>query len=291
MIWKPNRWIALTLGLFLSPSGMLYAGKAKWAIFYFLLSVFTVLIGFIFMEARKDTASFLGLLNLTIVAISSVHTFWVAKHYQEPSTRPWYSHWYGIILIFLAIGAPIFLVRSFLFEPFRLPSASMEPSYKRESQIIISKWGFGNYGTYGINVYRTTPSAQLHRGDAIVFSFPQDPSMDYFKRVIGVPGDTIEYRSKKLLINGRPVPLSNQSSVTRLDHFAKAHNYDLFTETFDAASWNIQNDRDIQGNEFTMTVPEKMYFVMGDNRDQSNDSRYWGYVPETAIKGKVIYSF
>ena len=110
--------------------------------------------------------------------------------------------------------------------------------------------------------------------------------MDYLKRVIGLPGDTIEYRSKKLLINGKPVLQSIKS-----DRIAQTHHYDIFTETFDAASWSIQNDRDIQGNEFTMTVPEKMYFVMGDNRDHSNDSRYWGYVPETSIKGKVIYSF
>lgn len=286
MSWKPNRWIALALGLLLSPSGMLYAGKATWAIFYFLLSVFTVLTGFILLEASKDTTSFLGMLNLTIVIISSTHTFWIAKHYQESAVRPWYSHWYGILLIYLAICAPVFLVRSFFYEPYRLPSTSMEPSFKRQSQIIISKWGFGNYGAYGISVYRTTPSARLSRGDAIVFSFPRNPSMDYLKRIIGLPGDTIEYRSKKLLINGKPVLLSSQS-----DLFAQTKHYDVFTETFDAASWNIQNDRDIQGNEFTMTVPEKMYFVMGDNRDHSNDSRYWGYVPETAIKGKVIYSF
>ena len=102
----------------------------------------------------------------------------------------------------------ITIFRSFFYEPYRIPSSAMAPTYLNGDYIVISKYGYGNYGAYGINLLKTSPSRRIHRGDLIVFSYPPDPKIDYVKRVIGLPGDHVSYKSKILSINNKTITLN-----------------------------------------------------------------------------------
>ena len=186
---------------------------------------------------------------------------------------------YSAILVILAM-------RAFFFEPYAIPSAGMAPSYPSHSYIIISKFGYGNYGVFGSPVYHTSLSEPIRHGDAIVFTFS---GVDYLKRVIGIPGDTVEYRAKKLWINGKPVVLSRHVFARQTNSTGQTINYDVFTETYGRVNWRIQNMQDMPARDFKAVVPPHKYLLMGDNRDNSRDSRYIGYVPEDTIKGRVIY--
>jgi signal peptidase I len=291
MTWQPNRWIAIALNIVLIPAGLLYVGNGRWALYYALMSLALVFAAFFLLDGGKDAGLLIGLFNILILVSTTIHTYRIAGQYDPSTLRPWYSHWYGIAAIYLTLIIPIVLVRAFFFEPFKLPSASMAPSFPKHTQVIITKFGFGNYGTYGFSVLKTKPSKALHHGDVIVFSYPREANLDYMKRVIGLPRDTIEYRYKQLWINGKPVVQSNPSTLSNTEITGEVTHYDVFSEALGTEKWKIQNIHNLPENNFKITVPEHMYFVMGDNRDQSNDSRFWGYVPESAIKGKVILSF
>lgn len=291
MTWKPNRWIALVLNIVLTPAGLLYVGNGRWAFYYALMSLALVFAAFFLLDGGKDSGLLIGSFNILILVSATIHSYQIANRYDSKTPRPWYSHWYGIAAVYIACITPVILVRTFFFEPFKLPSASMAPSFPKHTQVIITKFGFGNYGTYGISVLKTKPHKALYHGDVIVFSYPREENLDYMKRVIGLPGDTLEYRYKQLWINGKPVMQSNPSTLSDAGITGEITHYDVFSEAFGTEKWKIQNIHDLPGNDFKTTVPQHMYFVMGDNRDQSNDSRFWGYVPESAIKGKVILSF
>ncbi|MDR2874734.1 MAG: signal peptidase I [Methylobacillus sp.] len=285
MNWKPNRWIALALGLFIGLVGFLYVGKWRWAAFYFGLVLLFVVASFFLPIAEWGLP-----LRIALAIITAIQTFIFAIRYPPTAHRPWYSRWYGIMLIILATITPILLTRVF-YEPFYVPGASMEPSYTRGEYILISKSGYGNYRAYGITIYKAEISAPLHHGDVVVFDYPRDPSKTYFKRVIGSPGDTIAYRSKALWINGQPVSQVRQSEQRMDDPEFGSRIYDVYTESFGASRWKIRISQDKPNDDFEITVPPHMYFVMGDNRDNSMDSRHFGFVSEDAIIGKVIYTF
>lgn len=157
--------------------------------------------------------------------------------------------------------------------------------------MIISKWGYGNYGSYGINLVHKKPTKVIKHGDVIVFSFPPEPKMNLVKRVIGLPGETVSYKSGRLFINNVAVPTK---SVERYAHTIKSdgtYYFDQFEESLDDRSWRVVTfPRRHKEVDFESTVPANHYFVMGDNRSNSSDSRVWGAVPEQNIKGKVIYS-
>src|SRR2546430_16880393 len=112
--------------------------------------------------------------------------------------RPWHSRWYGRVGIGGAFAALAFAARAFLYEPFRFPSESMAPSIEPRAHLIVRKWGYGNYGTYGIHLMRTGMSSEVRRGDIIVFEYPEDTALSFAKRVIGLPRDRISYHNKRL---------------------------------------------------------------------------------------------
>ncbi len=173
-------------------------------------------------------------------------------------------------------------MRGFFFEPFHLPAMSMYPNYNKGDYIVISKFGYGNYGTFGMSFMHTPPSTAIQRGDVIVFTYPRNQRVDYLKRVIGLPKDKITYQNKTLIINGKTIVTETLPSTYQ--------NESLMRESSTNASWLVINRIDFPAQDFEITVPASSYFVMGDNRDNSNDSRYWGPVPAQNIKGKVIYS-
>ena len=200
----------------------------------------------------------------------------------------------------------VFGLRSFLVEPFKIPSGSMLPTLQIGDFILVNKY------EYGIRLpvlnHKIMEVGQPKRGDVMVFRFPKDPSLDYIKRVIGLPGDTVEYREKLLFINGQQIPTEPAGEY---NYVANGLNY------IDGQTWSeqlgehkhiamVQKDmppvivHQVAGdfpfrencsyNEhgFTCKVPEGHYFMMGDNRDASNDSRYWGFVPDQNIVGRAF---
>lgn len=189
---------------------------------------------------------------------------------------------------FFPILIIVFLLRAFLYEPFRIPSGSLEPTLSTGDFILVNKFHYGirlpviHTKLYSLDVPK--------RGDIIVFRWPPNPSIDFIKRVIGVPGDHISYIGKTLYINGEKIPqdyikdtFTYDENGDRLDVLEKEENLlgvkHAIYQTADKPNDDL-ND---------IIVPEGMYFAMGDNRDNSADSRYWGFVPDENIVGKANY--
>ncbi|MFC3283681.1 signal peptidase I [Litchfieldella rifensis] len=183
---------------------------------------------------------------------------------------------------FFPVLLVVLLLRSFVVEPFQIPSGSMRPTLEIGDFILVNKY------TYGLRLpVLNTEIVELgepERGDVMVFRFPQEPSVNFIKRVVGLPGDHIRYEGKQLFVNGKPVSKSLLEEVPR-----EAPNELLFEERLGAVSHRIYNNpRDPGPQVRELEVPEGHYFMMGDNRDHSNDSRYWGFVPEENIVGKAF---
>lgn len=277
--WQPKRWIAATLGFFLQSLGMLYVCRVKLAVAYFLLgSIIAVTEIILLWKTDIVWIKYFSFTWLLMIACS-IHAYQIAKHWKPIARRPWYSQWYGLVALPLMLLLLIFSVRAFLYEPFRMSAGSMLPSIKIGSHILTQKWGYGNYKTYGITVVKTAPTDAIRRGDIIVFEFPKNPSINYVKRVIGLPQDMIKYQDKRLFINGTMISTIDISSNK---------DSDIFQETLDNVAYQIMNSH-TPPHDFEVTVPDHNYFVLGDNRDYSNDSRFWGFVPEKNIIGKVVF--
>jgi signal peptidase I len=166
--------------------------------------------------------------------------------------------------IVIAVVLALF-VRTFVVQAFKIPSGSMIPTLQIGDHILVNKF------IYGIKVPFTDvaaiPVSQPHRGDIIVFKYPQDESKDYIKRVVGLPGDKVEIRGQQVLVNDRPL----------------VESYAVHSDT--TAPGRRLSPRDEYG---PVTVPTGSYFVMGDNRDSSLDSRFWGFVKLNKIKGRAF---
>ena len=204
---------------------------------------------------------------------------------------------------FFPVIVVVFLIRSFWVEPFKIPSGSMKPTLLVGDFILVNKY------TYGIRLpvlnRKVVEVGEVKRGDVVVFRYPLDPSVDYIKRVVGVPGDKVQYRGKLLTINGQAVPVETAGHYTdaelnflRLPMFseklgAKAHQMLVIpTEPplnlAQVRQFPHRDDCEYNDDGFTCAVPPGHYFMMGDNRDQSADSRYWGFVPDDHIKGRAF---
>ena len=205
MNWTPNKWIAAVLGFLFQPLGMLYVIRVKWALVYFFGGTFISLSEF--YGQHKLNLPWLEYFSFAwlLMFVCAIHAYRIARHWAPVAIRPWYSHWYGLIAIPTTVFACIFSFRAFLYEPFRMPAGSMLPTLEIGSIIIAQKTGYGNYGTYGITLFKTKATASVERGDIIIFEYPKDTSIDYVKRVIGLPGDYIEYNNKRFFINGEKI--------------------------------------------------------------------------------------
>ncbi|GKT22270.1 signal peptidase I [Acidovorax sp. SUPP3334] len=213
--------------------------------------------------------------------------------------QPWWLDWTAGLFPVIAI---VFLLRSFLFEPFKIPSGSMIPTLLVGDLILVNKF------TYGIRLpvinTKLTQGNAPQRGDVMVFRYPPQPSMDYIKRVVGVPGDEVAYLNKRLTVNGQVVETSavpdffDEDTMRYFKQFEEQlgdhrhriiNNADVPAFVQGASDFaNRQNCRySVEG--VVCKVPEGQYFMMGDNRDNSLDSRYWGFVPDANIVGKAFF--
>lgn len=213
--------------------------------------------------------------------------------------QPWWLDWTAGLF---PVIAAVFVLRSFLFEPFKIPSGSMIPTLLVGDLILVNKF------TYGVRLpvinKKITDGTPPQRGDVMVFRYPPKPSLDYIKRVVGVPGDEVAYINKRLTINGKT--LETEAIPDFFDEDAVRY-FKQFEETLGSQPHRLLNDPDrpafVPGVEdfpfkanchytvegVTCKVPEGHYFMMGDNRDNSLDSRYWGFVPDANIVGKAVF--
>ena len=186
---------------------------------------------------------------------------------------------------FFPILLIVLLIRSFIVEPFRIPSGSMLPTLEIGDFIMVNKFNYG----FKIPVVHNTllEMGEPQRGDVVVFRYPPDPTKDYIKRVIGIPGDRIVYKNKQLYINSVPITQIKDGD----EPYTKIYGTNLFekSEYLGDVKHNILvADSLLDGIEREWQVPAANYFVMGDNRDNSNDSRAWGFVPKQNLVGKAF---
>jgi len=218
---------------------------------------------------------------------------------EELTRRPWYMEYTAS---FFPVIALVFVLRSFVAEPFRIPSGSMIPTLVIGDLILVNKF------TYGIRLpvihSKVVELGDPQRGDVVVFRFPHNPRQDYIKRVVGLPGDQVGYLNRQLVLNGSPVTTRPLEQIVDPDRMQR---YLQFSETLDARAHRIIL-RESQGvpvmpgfvhthplacrygaEGVVCTVPPGHYFVMGDNRDNSEDSRYWGFVPDENLVGRAFF--
>ena len=198
----------------------------------------------------------------------------VADVAREPVAVEYAKSFFPVLLV-------VFVLRSFLVEPFQIPSSSMVPTLEVGDYILVNKYTFG----IRLPVVRTKVLGlnEPQRGDVMVF-FPPHMNDTYFiKRVVGLPGDTISYRNKRLYVNGKEVPAETLAVLPE-----GASRYELGLETLGDARHLVQEDQSRPARDFSVLVKPGHYFMMGDNRDNSSDSRVWGQVPEKDIVGKAF---
>jgi signal peptidase I len=303
---KPNKWIAAALTFFLQPLGLLYVARPLLALMLFilLLALFaSVMLGYT-TEMSKNIAT------LILVSASSALAYRIAARSDGITPRPHYARWYGLVAIAAVSIVIVVSIRMFFYEPFRAPSGSMMPTIPRESHIIAKKWGYGYYGTYGFTLTRQPINADIRRGDIMVFEYPEDRKKFFVKRVIGLQGDNVVYREKKLVVNGRPISSRDVGAYVPNINDTPQRPFKMREESLDDVRYNILVDDKFptlmlqavrsfemrklctySDDGFTCNVPQGHYFMMGDSRDNADDSRYWGFVPADAIVGKIEYIF
>jgi signal peptidase I len=203
---------------------------------------------------------------------------------------------------FFPVIALVFFMRSFLCEPFKIPSSSMVPTLLVGDLILVNKYAYGI--RLPILNKKIIEVGDPQRGDVMVFKYPKDITMDYIKRVVGVPGDKIVYQNKHLTVNGKPLtyqelPLYLNEGLTyskQLEENLLGVQHKILNDDAQTRSLNLAGVQDFPYKDqcsynedgFACTVPAGQYFMMGDNRDNSADSRYWGFVPNQNIVGKAF---
>jgi len=301
---------SVVLGAFVAYVGAWYFGMmdGNFALLLFLATVVTgaywLAERFFFLPKRQQVAAALEAQSLkrheelSKLGIARVDGD-LSEAKKNILAQPWWLDWTaGLFPVIIAV----FLLRSFLFEPFKIPSGSMIPTLLVGDLILVNKFHYG----LRLPVLNTkiTEGAVPQRGDVMVFRYPPKPSLDYIKRVVGVPGDEVAYLNKRLTINGQP--LETLSVPEFFDEDAMRY-FKQFEEGLGDNKHRLLNDDnrpafvpgtsefEFKGNcrysveGVVCKVPEGHYFMMGDNRDNSLDSRYWGFVPDKNIVGKAFF--
>ncbi|MDB5826880.1 MAG: family signal peptidase [Variovorax sp.] len=303
---------SLILAAFAGYIGAWYFGavEGNFALLLFLATVVTGLYWlaerFYFLPRRRRAAEAIEAslaernARLAGKGITQVDTVDV-KARERLLMQPWWLDWTaGLFPVILVV----FLLRSFLFEPFKIPSGSMMPTLLTGDLILVNKF------TYGLRLpvinTKLTDGTPPARGDVMVFRYPPQPSLDYIKRVVGLPGDEVAYLNKKLTINGKPV--SKDAVPEYFDEEAMRYLKEYKEDLLGRQHYLLNDDSRRAGlseaeimtfpnrencrysvDGVVCKVPEGHYFMMGDNRDNSLDSRYWGFVPDKNIVGKAFF--
>ena len=301
---------SLILVAFVGYAGSWYFGllEGNFALLLFLATcvsgVYWLAERFYFFPQRKAAADALDAqetqrrAELQRLGIAQVDTD-ITEAKAKLLAQPWWLDWTaGLFPVIIAV----FLLRSFLFEPFKIPSGSMIPTLHIGDLILVNKF---HYGVRLPVINKKIIDGHVpQRGDVMVFRYPPKPSLDYIKRVVGVPGDEVAYLKKRLTINGQVV---ETIAVPEFFDEDAMRYFKQFEETLGTKKHRILNDDErpefvpgvtsFAGSEgcrysvegVVCKVPQGHYFVMGDNRDNSLDSRFWGFVPDQNIVGKAFF--
>ena len=239
-----------------------------------------------------------------------------AAEQDDNHFRDYMGSFFPLILV-------VFVLRTFVAEPFQIPSSSMRPGLVKGDFVLVNKFSYGIRVPVLNNVL--IPVGQVQRGDVVVFNYPLEPETNYIKRAVGIPGDVVEYKDKVLTVNGQPVPqtAAGNYEYPEDENPAMTHSSERFQTALNGKNFDILLDegqpsfnpegllryfnvlmpeKNYQssglkefcqyaedGSAFTCKVPEGRYFMMGDNRDNSADSRYWGFVDDKLIVGKAFF--
>ncbi|MCG8315894.1 MAG: signal peptidase I [Pseudomonadales bacterium] len=209
------------------------------------------------------------------VGESNVDEIVLEKTLREPAWIEYPKSFFPVLFIVLVL-------RSFLLEPFKIPSGSMIPTLQIGDYILVNKYTYGlRLPVIGTEIF---PMNKPQRGDIMVFRYPQKPTINFIKRIVGLPGDEIRYENKRIYINGE---LIKEEYIAQLPPNRPA--YRIYNETLGDIEHKIHVDLGrAPAPAQSWTVPADHYFVMGDNRDHSSDSRVWGFVPDQNIVGKAF---
>ncbi len=301
---------SVILAAFLGYVGAWYFGVVE-GNFALLLFIATVVTGIFWLAERfyflpKRQAAAAALAVAALQRNEKLGTLGIAKvdgNVAEAQSRilaqPWWLDWTaGLFPVIIGV----FILRSFLFEPFKIPSGSMIPTLLVGDLILVNKFHYGiRLPVINTKLTQGTPPA---RGDVMVFRYPPKPSLDYIKRVVGIPGDEVAYLNKRLTINGKVIETNtlpeffDEDSMRYMKQFeeslgAQKHrllnddNRPAFVPGADEFEFKSNCRYSVEG--VVCKVPEGHYFMMGDNRDNSLDSRYWGFVPDQNIVGKAFF--
>lgn len=295
--------VAAVLGMVLIASGGKKEPGAKdwpqsvqWGYLALIVGAFGVL---------SDYMSFTAVM-LIIVVVSGVgyalEKLVLAKR-RATGAEP--GHFIDYSVGFFPVILVVFLLRSFLVEPFQIPSSSMRPGLVVGDFILVNKYTYGIRMPVLNNVL--VPVNKVERGDVVVFNWPVNPRINYIKRVIGLPGDTVEYRNKRLTVNGESLNDVPAGSYEYLEQGLQLIQNDQFQETLGGKSYKVLNIPEAsvyspaqvqdfpyrdqcryEDNGFSCKVPAGHYFMLGDNRDNSLDGRYWGFVDDKLMVGKAF---
>ena len=246
-----------------------------------------------------DFALILFVLLVVTGVIWLLDRFWLKKLRAKDAPDPWWVE-YGAS--FFPVILAVFLLRSFLVEPFKIPSGSMIPTLHVGDFILVNKYDYGI--RLPILNKKIIAVGTPQRGDVMVFRYPENPSLDYIKRVVGLPGDKISYLNKRLTINGQEVPEKKIADYLNADRLYYTPRYietlgnvqhqiliepDAPPFVSQVSDFPFRNNCHYNSEGVSCVVPPGHYFVMGDNRDDSMDSRYWGFVPDRNIVGKAFF--
>jgi len=231
--------------------------------------------------------------------VAAADRLFFARSRAAGAKEPW---WIEYPKSFFPVILIVFLLRSFVVEPFRIPSGSMIPTLLVGDFILVNKFA------YGIRLpvinQKVIEIGTPKRGDVMVFRFPEDPSLDYIKRVVGLPGDKVSYVNKRLSINGVELPVKADGEYLHKERMTYSRRYLERTGDHDHAilveddapatipfvkQFPFRENCTYNSEGMSCTVPPGHYFLMGDNRDNSSDSRVWGFVPDANIVGKAFF--
>ena len=302
---------AAILAGFVAYAGAWYLGRLEgnFALLLFLATFVTGLYWlaerFVFLPRRRKAVALLEQQtaqrkqDLASKGITQVDNVDLAEAKSRLLMQPWWLDWTaGLFPVILVV----FLLRSFPFEPFKIPSGSMIPTLLVGDLILVNKFHYGV--RLPVINKKITDGNPLQRGDVVVFRYPPKPSLDYIKRVVGVPGDEVAYLNKRLTVNGQPVPTSSVPEFFDQDAMRYFKQYEeklgekphrlLIDDDRPAFIPGVENFAGKDQCRYSVEgvvckVPEGNYFMMGDNRDNSLDSRYWGFVPDANIVGKAFF--
>lgn len=284
---QPRKWLVVLLAILSPVLSLLYIGKGLWALLFFLFNIALKAFQYYYPSEYFDMAAF-GL-YLTGIVASCIMGF-------RLSQANWYR-WHLLLKVIALLALVWLVIRLAFINFYHIPVESMAPTIQKGSYIIVRKWGAGYFNRF---LNKQLDVNTLQRGEVIVFDYPNKPSVSFTQRVIGLPGDRVALDHGDLVLNGKKVPiLLRQPANPNIAYYHEslgdagmaAQHYSIMRRLDQdmSASYQFMQSCPLVNQLYTCTVPAGQVFVLGDNRDQSADSRFWGYVPAQNVIGRVVW--